>query len=94
MNPNRTINTNITIHLNEHCTTETVEESIALIYQCYIHQCQKNGLKFAEPIMNALGQQHIPHPFRQALHKWLWTNNLYLSPLSEIKTAYLKILNQ
>lgn len=94
MNPNRKINTNITIHLNEHCTTDTVEESIALIYQCYIIECQRKGLKFAEPIVDALGQQHIPHPFRQALHKWLWVNDLYLSPLSQVKETYSKILNQ
>ena len=94
MNPNRTINTNITIHLNEHCTDQTIEESIALIYSAYIHQCQKNGLKFIEPIVDAFGQQSIPHQFKQALHKYLWVNDLYLSYLSEIKETYSKILKQ
>jgi len=90
---NRNINTNLTIHLNEHCTPETIEESIALIYQCYIIHCQKNGLNFCQPIVDALGQQYIPYQWRQALHKWLWVNDLYLSYLSEIKIAYSKILN-
>lgn len=94
MNPNRIINTNITIHLNEHSTPETVEESIALIYHCYIIQCQRKGLKFVEPIVDAFGQPAIPHQFKQALHKYLWTNDLYLSHLSEIKVAYSKIMNQ
>jgi hypothetical protein len=94
MNPNRTIPTNITIQLNEHCTDATIEESIALIYQCYIIECQRKGLRFVEPIMDALGQQSIPHQFKQALHKYLWVNDLYLSHLSEIKTTYLKIMNQ
>lgn len=94
MNPNRTINTNITIHLNEHCTEQTIEESIALIYQCYITTCQRTGLRYCQPIVDALGQQHIPHIFKQALHKYLWINDLYLSHLSEIKVIYSKIMNQ
>lgn len=94
MNPNRKIDTNITIHLNEHSTPETVDESIALIYHCYIVHCQRMGLRFCEPIVDGFGQQHIPHQFKQALHKYLWQNDLYLSHLSEIKVAYSKILNQ
>lgn len=94
MNPNRIIPKNIVIQLNEHCTEQTIDESIALIYSAYIYQCQKNGLRFIEPIVDALGQQHIPHQFKQALHKYLWVNDLYLSHLSEIKETYSKILNQ
>ena len=95
MNPNRIIiDKNIVIHLNEHCTTETLEESIALIYHCYIVHCQKNGLNFCQPIVDAFNQQSVPHVFKQALHKYLWTNDLYLSPLSEIKVTYSKIMNQ
>lgn len=94
MNSNRTIPKGILIQLNEHCTTETMEESIALIYQCYIIQCQRMGLQFAQPIVDAFGQQSIPHQFKQALHKYLWTNDLCLSHLSEIKVAYSKIMNQ
>ena len=94
MNPNRIIPKNIVIQLNEHCTEQTIDESIALIYQCYIIHCQKNGLRFIEPIVDAFGQQSIPHQFKQALHKYLWTNDLYLSHLSEIKETYSKILNQ
>ena len=93
MNPNRTIPKGILIQLNEHCTTETLEESIALIYQCYIVHCQKNGLRFIEPVVDAFGQQSIPLVFKQTLHKYLWYNDLYLSHLSEIKETYLKILN-
>ena len=94
MYENRTIPKGILIQLNEHCTEQTIEESIALIYQCYIVHCQRQGLTFCSPIMDALGQQHIPHQFKQALYKYLWVNDLYLSPLSKIKETYLKILNQ
>lgn len=93
MNPNRTIPKGILIQLNEHCTEQTLEESIALIYSAYIYQCQRLGLMFCEPIVDALGQQHIPTEFKQALHKYLWVNDLYLSHLSEIKDVYLKIIN-
>lgn len=92
MNPNRIIPKNIVIQLNEHCTEQTIDESIALIYQCYIIHCQKNGLRFIEPIVDAFGQQSIPHQFKQALHKYLWVNDLYLSHLSQVKETYIKFM--
>ena len=93
MNPHRKINIDITLHLNEHCTQQSIDESIALIYQCYIVECQRKGLKFAEPLVDNFGQQHIPHQFKQALHKYLWVNNLYLSHLSDIQNTFYKIMN-
>lgn len=94
MNPNRKIDTNITLYLTEHGDEQTIEESIILIYKCYVTECQRKGLRFAEPVTDGFGQQHIPLQFKQALHKYLWTNNLYLSHLSDIKNAWLKIMNQ
>ena len=93
MNPNRIIPKNIVIQLNEHCTEDTIQESINLIYQCYVKECIKKGLIYCEPIVDGFGQQHVPHQFKQALHKYLWVNNLYLSPLSEVKNTYIKIMN-
>ena len=93
MNPNRIIPKNIVIQLNEHCTEDTIQESINLIYQCYVKECIKKGLKYCEPIVDVFGQQSVPHQFKQALHKYLWVNDLYLSPLSEIKNTYIKIMN-
>ena len=95
MNPNRIIiDKNITIQLNEHCTEDTIQESINLIYQCYIKECIKKGLKYCEPVVDGFGQQSIPYQFKQALHKYLWVNDLYLSPLSEIRNTYIKIMNK
>lgn len=94
MNPNRKIEANITLYLTEHSDEKTIEESIILIYTCYVTECQRRGLRFAEPVTDGFGQQHIPHQFKQALHKYLWVNDLYLSHISEIRETYSKIINQ
>ena len=94
MYPNRKVDTNVVIQLDEHATQETLNESLSLIYHAYLIHCQKNGLPYCQPETNALGQQTIPEAFTMALHKYLRVNDLYLSPLSKVKETYAKILNQ
>ena len=38
MYPNRKVNTNVVIQLDEHATQETLNESLSLIYHAYLIQ--------------------------------------------------------